>query len=170
MRDESSKILRSILCDFSYQVSGRRAPGCHSAARHPSPYILPDVIDAVVEAAWSQKDFSLAEHERRVAQQLERISSKKGTVEQLLIIRLRDYDSAFLSQYLNSNDERRHWSKRSSFYRTESCLSVYRSCYPLRIALTLKRWKCAPSLIANEKRRLRTVQIWKSSRNYFLIA
>ena len=70
---------------------------------HPHEHMSDPVVEADLKTRLSELQENLqgiAEQKRRVAQQLERISSKKATVDQVLNIRLRDYDSAFLSQAL----------------------------------------------------------------------
>jgi uncharacterized Zn finger protein (UPF0148 family) len=70
---------------------------------HPHEHLSDPVVEADLKSRLAELQETLqgiSEQKRRIAQQLERTWNKKTTVDQSLDIRLRDYDSAFLSQAL----------------------------------------------------------------------
>ena len=82
-----------ILC----QVCGQ------ADSEHPHEHLSDPVIEADLKSRIAELQDTLqgiAEQKRRIAQQLERTQNRKATVDQSLNIRLKDYDSAFLSQAL----------------------------------------------------------------------
>jgi rubrerythrin len=115
VRFSRTKSARTLLAAVDYiecprctQTLPERAPTlCPVCGQVDSDYPHEHLSDPLVEADLKSRLAELQEtlqgikaQKPRIAQQLERVRDKKATIDQTLEIRLRDYDSAFLSRAL----------------------------------------------------------------------